>query len=75
MSFKLPSLKPRDVIRILRELGFVEERQKGIHKVFVRGADYKVIIVPFHSKDLKRGTLRSIIKKTGLSVEKFLKCL
>jgi len=30
---------------------------------------------PFHTKDLKKGTLHQIIKGTGVSVEEFLKNL
>jgi len=33
------------------------------------------ITVPIHNKDLKKGTLRSIIKETGLTVKEFMDLL
>jgi predicted RNA binding protein YcfA (HicA-like mRNA interferase family) len=47
MSKKLPVLKPKEVIRLLEKLGFVEIRQKGSHKQF-RHADGRGTTVPFH---------------------------
>jgi len=71
MSDKLPALKPREVIRILEKLGFRLYRQKGSHKIFVK--DKYQVIVPFHNRELKKGTLRNIIKGTGLTVDEFKK--
>jgi len=34
---KLPVVKPRMVILALKKFGFVEFRQKGSHKIFVKG--------------------------------------
>lgn len=70
MSSHLPSLKPKDVISILNNIGFVFHRQKGSHKIFVK--DDLLVVVPEHNKDLKKGTVINIIKGTGLTVEKFL---
>ena len=66
---KLPVVKPRMVISALKKFGFVEFRQKGSHKIFVKG-DLQVV-VPQHNRDMKKGTLRRIIKDLGLSVEEF----
>jgi predicted RNA binding protein YcfA (HicA-like mRNA interferase family) len=73
MSPKLPSLKSREVIKVLEKLGFVFVRQKGSHRIYVKGSIG--ITIPYHTKDLKKGTLKAIIKQTGLSVEEFLKLL
>ena len=71
MSKNLPSVKPKDLIKILLKIGFVFHRQKGSHKIFVK--DNFLVVVPEHSKDLKKGTLINIIKGTGLSAEEFFK--
>ncbi|MCZ6659805.1 MAG: type II toxin-antitoxin system HicA family toxin [bacterium] len=34
-----------------------------------------MVIVPHHPRDIKRGTLHSIIKQTGLAVGEFLELL
>jgi len=70
---RLPSLRPRKVISVLNKIGFTEYRQRGSHKIFIKGEHQ--IIVPMHSKSIKRGTLRQIIKCTGLTRDEFLKYL
>ena len=73
MSGTLPSLSPKEVTSALERMGFTCCRQKGSHKIYVK--DNYQVIVPFHTKDLKKGTLHQIIKGTGSSVEEFLKNL
>ena len=72
---KLPSLKTREVIRVLKKCGFVEFRQKGSHLILVNETLNKMTVVPIHSKDIKRGLLHSIIKDAGLTPEEFQKML
>ena len=71
---KLPVLSGRVVCRILAADGFVEVRQKGSHIVMQKAlADSTVTVpVPDH-KELKPGTLRAIIRQSGLRVEDFIK--
>jgi len=73
---KLPVLSGRAVCRILAAYDFAEVRQKGSHVVMQKKlADSTVTIpVPDH-KELKPGTLRSIIRQSGLTVEDFIKVL
>jgi len=70
---KLPASKPKGVIRTLEEAGFSFVRQKGSHRIYVKGN--LGVTIPFHNKDLKKGTLRHIIKQAGLTTEEFLKFL
>lgn len=70
---KIPVLKPREVVKILESLDFVEVRQKGSHKQF-RHQDGRFTTVPFHSgRDLSPFLLRQIAKDIGLSAEEFVK--
>lgn len=58
---KLPILKPRQIIKILRKLGFAKVRQEGSH-IFFKHPDGRTTVVPFHKgKDIGRGLLRSIL--------------
>ena len=67
-----PVLKPREVVSVLRSLGFEEVRQRGSHKQF-RHPDGRVTTVPFHKgRDVSPILLRQIIKDIGLSIEEFL---
>ncbi len=64
---RLRVLSGREVCRILSEHGFAEVRRRGSHVVMQqRTADSTVTVpVPIHD-ELKTGTLRSIIRQSGL---------
>ena len=49
--------------------------QRGSHKVFVRDSDDRTVVVPWHNRDLKRGTLHALVKGTGLTIDEFQKLL
>lgn len=70
---KLPSFKPRDLEKILLKNGFIIKRQTGSHRIYHNFKTAKTTVVPFHSKDIPQGTLRSIIKQTGLEEKIFFK--
>ena len=68
----IPVLKPREVTKILEQLGFEEVRQKGSHKQF-RHADGRATTVPFHvGRDISPILLRRIAGDIGLTVGEFL---
>jgi len=68
----LPRISGREAIRALEKLGFVVRRQRGGHVVLRRGS--VGCVVPDH-KELKTGTLSSVLKQAGISVEDFLVAL
>lgn len=69
---KIPVLKPKEVVRILENLGFVEVRQKGSHKQF-RHEDGRGTTVPFHQgRDISPSLLRKIASDINLTVEELL---
>ena len=70
---KLSPLKPREVISKLKKLGFTVDHVSGSHYIMFNARTKTRIPIPYHAKDLKTGTLRSIIKQTELSVEEFSK--
>jgi predicted RNA binding protein YcfA (HicA-like mRNA interferase family) len=68
----LPILKPREAVRVLERLGFVQVRQRGSHRQF-RHPDGHQTTVPDHgSRDLSPIILRQIIKDIGLTPDEFL---
>ena len=69
MSPALPVPSGAEAIRVLERAGFAQVSQRGSH-VKLRGTSRRVVIVPLHDQ-LARGTLRSIIRQAGLSVEEF----
>ena len=70
---KLPVLSGKDVCRILSNNGFVEVRRRGSHVVMQMktGTSTITIPVPDH-KELRIGTLQSIIRQSNLPKDIFL---
>ena len=55
MKERLPVLKARDVIKVLRNFGFYKVRQKGAHVCF-KNLDGRFTLVPIHGgEDISRG--------------------
>ena len=70
---RLPVLKPREVVRVLERMGFVEVRQRGSHKQY-RHADGRSTTVPFHSRrDVSPLLVRQILKDIRVTPEDFLR--
>ena len=64
---RLRVLSGREVCGILRAHGFEQVRQRGSHIVMQRRGDGTTTTVPVPDhKTLRRGTLRSIIRQSGL---------
>lgn len=72
---RLPSLKPRQVVRALERAGFVVIRVVGSHYQLFNEQTGRHTTVPHHNGDLPRGTVAAIIQQAGLSREAFLKVL
>ena len=61
----MKSVKPRQMVKVLEKYGFKFIRQKGSHRLYKKG-DIRVT-VPIHNKDLKPGTLQSILRQSGIN--------
>lgn len=70
---KLPSYKPRRLIKKFQKLGYVIDRQSGSHVIMYHVSSGKRSTIPMHTKDLPKGTLLSIIKEAGLTRDDFAK--
>lgn len=75
MSDRLPQVRPRELIRALERLGFVIRRQTGSHAILKHPETKKIITVPVHAEDIKRGLLFGILKQAGVSRQEFIKVL
>jgi len=70
---KLPPLTPKDVIALLKKKGFILDRTKGSHHLYINPTTGKRVVVPFHKKDLPKGTLLEILRQAGISKEEIKK--
>jgi len=70
---RLAGLRYADVVRRLRALGFEFDRgAKGSHELWRRATDGRKTTVPCHPGELPEGTVRAIVRQTGVSVSRFL---
>ncbi|MFA7308794.1 MAG: type II toxin-antitoxin system HicA family toxin [Patescibacteria group bacterium] len=70
---QIPVLKPKELIRALERAGFLFVRQRGSHRVFTK--EDMVVTVPYHSRDMRVGTLKSILRYARLTAEDLLRLL
>ena len=76
MKRNLPAIRPHKVLRALERAGFFIHRVSGSHYILKHPTKPILrVTVPFHNRDLKRGTLQSIVKQAGFTNEEFLKLL
>jgi predicted RNA binding protein YcfA (HicA-like mRNA interferase family) len=70
VSPPLPRISGDDAIRALERAGFRQIRQRGSH-LKLRSDDGRVAIVPRH-RELATGTLRSVIRQAGMTIDEFV---
>ena len=69
---KLRILSGKDVCEILKKNGFIEVRRRGSHIVMQKKLSDSTITVPVpNHKELKLGTLSSIIRQSGVNRKEF----
>ena len=69
---KLRVLSGAEVCRILAGHGFAEVRRRGSHIVMQKAEPDATVTVPVpNHSELKRGTLRSIIRQSGIDKSEF----
>lgn len=73
---KLPIVKPKQVIAALERADFFIDHQTGSHARLIHQTEsHRRVSVPMHNKDLKKGTLKNILRQAEVSVEEFIKLL
>ncbi len=56
----------KQMIKFLKQNGFIEIRQRGSHKFLENPITKKQTTVPMHCKDLSKGLEQQILKDAGL---------
>lgn len=59
-------MTPKQLIKYLRKNGFQEISQNGSHVKLKNNETDRTVIVPYHTKALKKGTEQAILKQAGL---------
>jgi predicted RNA binding protein YcfA (HicA-like mRNA interferase family) len=60
-------MKSADVIRLLKDDGWVLDRIRGSHHVFKHPRKAGIVVVPHPKKDLGTGLVKAIFKQAGIS--------
>jgi predicted RNA binding protein YcfA (HicA-like mRNA interferase family) len=74
-GIRLPRVSGRHTVRALSRADFTLAHVRGSHH-YLRGVDGRIVPVPIHAgRTLPLGTLRSILRLAGLSVQDFIDLL
>lgn len=72
---KLPVVSGRQVAKALGKIGFRFDHQQGSHIILRHQAPpHRRITIPDH-KEIAKGTLKNIIRESGLTVEELIELL
>lgn len=73
MGSKYPVLKPLEITKVLESFGFIFKSQKGSHAKYIRMEQDRqiTVIIPIHD-EIAKGTLKSILKQAGLTLDEFM---
>ena len=66
---KLPVLTSKKLVKIIEKFGFSLDHKTGSHFIFYNEEHKKRVTIPYHTKDLPKGTILSILKQAGITKE------
>lgn len=68
---RLPVISGAEAVRAFEKAGWRQDRQRGSHVVMLRAGSHVSLSIPQH-RELAPGTLRSLIRASGLTPEAFV---
>jgi predicted RNA binding protein YcfA (HicA-like mRNA interferase family) len=72
---KLPVVSGREVVKAMSKVGYEFDRQRGSHIILRQTVSpHRRLTVPDHS-EVAKGTLRSILREAGITVEELIRLL
>ena len=66
----LPRLSGREAVKVFEKLGWRVARQRGSHIIMIKAEATVTLSVPDHD-EIAKGTLRSLIRAAGVTVDEF----
>jgi predicted RNA binding protein YcfA (HicA-like mRNA interferase family) len=64
----------REIVKALHRIGFIVDYQRGSH-IFLHNLEKNISIVVPNHKEIKKGTLNSILKKVNISIKDLKKLI
>jgi len=71
---KLPAISGTEAVRAFERAGWRQDRQRGSHVVMIKRGHMASLSIPLH-RELAPGTLRSLVRASGMTVEEFIALL
>ena len=72
---RIPVLSGKELVRAYERLGYLLDHQTGSHMILRHiQPPHRRLTIPNH-KELAKGTLRAIIRESGLTVDELLKVI
>ncbi len=69
---KLPVVSGKDAVKIFQKMGYQFDHQTGSHVILRQTfPPFRRLTIPNH-KEIAKGTLRSLIREAGLTVDQFV---
>lgn len=68
----LPRLSGKKVVEIFEQLGWEVVRRRSSHIIMAKEGHMATLSIPDH-KEVAQGTLRSLIRSSGITVDEFIK--
>jgi len=65
---KTPRLTSKQVIKLLEQNGFELDHVSGSHYVFYHPVSKRRVVVPYHTRNLPIGTLKSILQAAEINL-------
>ncbi len=70
---RLAGFKCRQIVRKLKKLGFEFDRQAtGSHEIWFNPNTNRYTTIPNHPGDMPEGTLKAILRQSGVTTDQFL---
>jgi predicted RNA binding protein YcfA (HicA-like mRNA interferase family) len=74
MGTRLPVLSGREVVRVFEKFGWQFVRQSSSHIIMVKEGEIATLSIPDH-REVAKGTLRSLIRTAGLTIQEFVSAI
>jgi predicted RNA binding protein YcfA (HicA-like mRNA interferase family) len=71
---ELPTVSGERAVRVFQKAGWTKDRQHGSHVILLKPGNSASLSVPQH-RELAPGTLRSLIRASGMTVSQFVELL
>jgi predicted RNA binding protein YcfA (HicA-like mRNA interferase family) len=69
---KLPAISGAQAVKAFERAGWRQDRQRGSHIVMLKTGHIASLSIPQH-REVAPGTLRSLIRAAGMTVDEFLR--